>query len=427
MVVSVIHDPDITIVCKIKSLFTNKKTFWKYFNSHSPMQRQTRILGSIIIIIIVAGFAEFLAYLFSCYLIKYPIAFTPLNITESYESYQNRYDPWLAWKSNVLDDDGNYRNHEGTGLASSGHPQGVTPACVSLYGDSFTEGFGVSPKHSWGFLLSQLLNCRVANFGVAGYGTDQAYLRFLENRRDQAKVVILGFLSENIMRNVNQLRNLISDVKSCHPKPRFILDEHGQLSLVPIPRLTKEQYYTLQTHPERILHHEFFLPGGPSGYQRMEFPYTWGFLKALPLVFKNVVLHQGAYYDLYRPGNPSHAVEVTQAILEAFCREAKQRGQQPLILIIPTHVDLRYYRHHKIWIYQPIVDELTKKGLAFIDLGPRFINLLGESRVETLYSPKSMYHLSENGNAVLAKIVYNYLTQKNFNLGKTGETEANRR
>jgi hypothetical protein len=390
------------------------------------MQRNTRLLGSIIIIILVAGFVELMSYLASSYMVKYPIGFTPLHITESYESYLARYDHRLAWKSIVLDDDGNYRDLAGSGPAS-GHYQSKAPACVSLYGDSFTEGYGVSPKDSWSSVLSQLLHCRVANFGVAGYGTDQAFLRFLDNRKDQVKVVILGFLSENVIRNVNQLRNLLSDVTSCHPKPRFILDEHGQLLLVPIPKLTREQYYTLQTHPERILHHEFFLPGGPSGYQRMEFPYTWGFLKALPLVFKNVVLHQGAYYDLYRPGNPSHAVAITLAIMEAFSREAKQRGQQPLILIIPTHVDLRYYRHHKIWIYQPIVDELTRKGLNFIDLGPKFIQFLGNGPVETLYSPKSMYHLSDRGNVLLAEIVYNYLKQKDPGLGKTGATNTSGR
>jgi hypothetical protein len=311
------------------------------------MQRNTRLLGVIIIVIMVAGFAELSSYLMSCYLVKYPIAFTPLHITESYESYLSRYNPRLAWKSNVLDDNGNFRDLAAPNPTSSGYYQSNSPACVSLYGDSFTEGYGVSPKHSWGFLLSQFLHCRVAIFGVSAYGTDQAYLRFLDNHHDQAKVVILGFLSENIMRNVNQLRNLISTTTDCLLKPRFILNEQGQLTLIPKPLLTKEQYYTLTKHPELILHHEFYLPGGPSGYQRMAFPYTWGFLKAFPLIFKNVVLHHGTYYDLYRPDNPSQAVKITLAIMENFYRDARQRGKQPVILVIPTHIDLDYYRHHK--------------------------------------------------------------------------------
>jgi lysophospholipase L1-like esterase len=390
------------------------------------MPRTTHLLGSLIIVILVVGLAEFMAYVTSRQLVKYAIGFTPLYITESYEDYLKQYDPRLGWKSSVLDDAGNYRALASS-AASSGLHQEHSPACVSLYGDSFTEGFGVTPKHSWGYLLSQFLHCRVANFGVAGYGTDQAYLRFLDNHGDRAKVVILGFLSENIIRNVNQLWNLIGDASSCQLKPRFFLNEIGQLTLAPLPHLTREQYYALPTHPETMLHHEYFLPGGPSGYRGMAFPYTWGIFKVFPIIFKNVILHQGTYYDLYRPGNPSHAVAVTLAIIEAFGRKAKQRGQQPLILVIPTHVDLANYRSHGTWIYQPITDELARKGLHFIDLGPKFSHFLGDGPVETLYSPKSMYHLSERGNALLAGIVYNYLKQKDPGLGKTGETNTSRR
>jgi hypothetical protein len=390
------------------------------------MHKNTRLFGSIIIVILVAGFVEFMAYVSSTYLIKYPVAFTPLHITESYESYLNRYlqHPRVAWRSNVFDDNGNYRDLAKPSPVLSAQSQSQTPAGVSLYGDSFTVGFGVKPENSWGFRLSQLLQCRVANFGVSGYGTDQAYIRFANNDRDQAKVVILGFLSENLMRNVNQLRNLISASTVCFLKPRFILNNQGQLTLVPLPHLTEKEYDTLKTDPGRILHHEFFLPGGPSGYQEMEFPYTWGFLKAFPLIFKNVVLHEGTYYYLYRPGNSSQAVQITLAIMEAFYREARQRGQQPLILVIPTHIDLAYFRRHGTWIYHPITAYLAQKGLDFTDVGPRFIHVVGESGVETLYNPKTMYHLNDRGNEVLAKIVSNYLIQKKFNFGSTREAAS---
>ena len=161
------------------------------------MQRPIRLLGTIIIVVLVAGSVELMAYVATRYFVKYPIGFTPLHITETYKSYEARYDRRLAWKSIVLDDNGNYRDLEGSSPAAAGPDQSHAPDCVALYGDSFTEGYGVSPQDSWCSVLSHLLHCQVANFGVAGYGTDQAYLRFLDNRRDRAKVVILGFLSEN--------------------------------------------------------------------------------------------------------------------------------------------------------------------------------------------------------------------------------------
>lgn len=59
-------------------------------------------------------------------------------------------------------------------------------ACVSLYGDSFTFGMGVDDAHAWGNLLSKQLNCRVANYGVAGSGLGQALLHFESNDGDEA-------------------------------------------------------------------------------------------------------------------------------------------------------------------------------------------------------------------------------------------------
>jgi hypothetical protein len=75
-----------------------------------------------------------------------------------------------------------------------------------MYGDSFVFGSAVDDEHSWGNQIAKRLSCRVQNFGVPGYGTDQAYLRFLHNDADQAPQVILNILFENVARNVNQNR-----------------------------------------------------------------------------------------------------------------------------------------------------------------------------------------------------------------------------
>lgn len=375
------------------------------------MQRTTFFWGSILIILVVAAFAEFMAYVTASYLVRYNIGFTSLNITESHADYQARHHPRLGWKSNRVDDRGEYLEAAGPEGLPPGSARQPTPPCVSAYGDSFIEGFGVKPQQSWISLLSHLLHCRVANFGVSGYGTDQAFLRFLENRQDQARVVILGFLSENIIRNVNQLRNLISDAATCHAKPRFLLNEEGQLTLAPLPPFTEQEYETLRQQPERVLQHEFFLPGGPSGYREVGFPYTWGIVKALPFVWESVVLRRGMYYDLYRPDHPSRAVAVTQAILAEFSREARRRGQKPLILIIPTHIDLAYARRRGAWIYRPITDFLASQGLNYLDLGPIFLRSLGDAPPESLYAAATNYHLNDQGQALVARAVYDWLTQ----------------
>lgn len=372
-------------------------------------KRNIHILGTIIIVIMVIGFAELMAYVKSCQLIKYSIGFTPLDITESYESYEKRHNPRLGWlpSPSKVDVEG-----------SRPIPAFLDPTqkrdCVSLYGDSFTEGAWVDNEHAWSNVLSLLLNCRVANYGVSGYGTDQAYIRFLDNHEDQAKVVILGYISENLMRNVNQLRNLISPSTKCFLKPRFTLDERGQLNLIPIPLLTKREYNTLRKNPGAVLSHEYFLPGGKSGFQRMRFPYTWGIIKIFPIIYRNLLLHRPTFFDLYQSGNSSKAMDVTVGIMREFSREARERGKQPLILIIPTLFDIKAYHQSGKWVYQPVVDLLLKQKLAFIDSGPAISHYLGGAPVETLYPMEKKNHFSNKGNEILARIVYDYLSQNNL-------------
>jgi hypothetical protein len=191
------------------------------------------------------------------------------------------------------------------------------------------------------------------------------------------------------------------------------------LRLVPIPPLTAAQYAQLWQDPELVLSHDFFLPGGPSHFQKMRFPYTYRTIKAFPIIYNNLLLKRPTFFDLYRSGHPSQAVAITVGIMKEFCREARLRNKQPLVLIIPTHFDLAHYRRTGSWVYQPLIDILANQGVAFLDAGPLFVNYLGDASLETLYSPAIQNHLNETGNGLLAKIVYEHVTQKDF-LKKNG-------
>ena len=80
--------------------------------------------------------------------------------------------------------------------------------CIDMFGDSFTFSAEVTSEFAWPKQLSKIIGCKVNNFGVGGYGSDQATLRH-DLTPAFSKVTVLNHLSENIMRNVNQLRNLI--------------------------------------------------------------------------------------------------------------------------------------------------------------------------------------------------------------------------
>jgi hypothetical protein len=125
----------------------------------------------------------------------------------SYQEYLKRRDPVVGWPYPMqygkdLDTNGAQRNPY--------FPHGSEGrSCVSLYGDSFTQGGDTSSRErNWGNVLSKRLGCYVANFGMGGYGTDQAYLRFRENSGDSSPVVIFGLHPADVARNLTRVRDL---------------------------------------------------------------------------------------------------------------------------------------------------------------------------------------------------------------------------
>ena len=160
---------------------------------------------SFLVFVLTAEAGSFLAVK---YLQQRGIFYSPHEDLSDYESYLGRRHPVLGWielltsEARVLPDGSRY---------SPAVPDGEKqPSCVSLYGDSFVWADEVDDAHAWGNLLVDRLGCRVANFGVRAYGTDQSYLRYLNSApTDNSQVVVLGHFTENVLRNVTQ------DLTSC--------------------------------------------------------------------------------------------------------------------------------------------------------------------------------------------------------------------
>ena len=127
--------------------------------------------------------------------------------------------------------------------------------CLSTFGDSYTHGDGVGNEDTWQERLNNLAsNIEVLNFGVNGYGLDQSFLRY---QRDGIKfnshIVLIGFLSENILRNLNVFRPFYMP-KTGVPlgKPYFTLSEDNLL-LNPNPFQELSDYKNLLDKPGEML------------------------------------------------------------------------------------------------------------------------------------------------------------------------------
>jgi len=318
--------------------------------------------------------------------------------------YMERRDPVLGWPAPSSFGHGAW---DAGGARVDPAFAADAPACVSLYGDSQTFGDEVAPASAWGSVLARRLGCRVANYGVPGYGSDQALLRYTSSP-DRAPWVVLGHWSENVLRNVNQYRELLYSSPFGF-KPRFELDGSGELRLVPIPSPDATEFERLLRDPASVLTHEFFLPGTRWGPSRLEFPWSLAVLRATRHFRLRAWLGgYPAYAPFYDPGHPSGALPLTAAILARFRDEARRRGQRPIPLLIPTGQDLSYRVRRGQWVYAPLVDRLASEGVGVLDAGPAILERLGGLDPCTLFEDCSA-HFNARGNALLADIVFEHL------------------
>ena len=118
------------------------------------------------------------------------------------------------------------------------------------------SGSEVNNTATWEYQLEERdARFEVLNFGVGAYGLDQAYLRYLlDGVRFHSDIVVIGFMSENINRNLNVFRPFYSSMyaTNIYTKPRFSL-ENGNLLLLKNPLTTVDGYMRLVTNDEVVL------------------------------------------------------------------------------------------------------------------------------------------------------------------------------
>lgn len=294
----------------------------------------------------------------------------------------------------------------------SAHP------CASAYGDSFVWDADVPLKDGWPEQLGRKLGCKVANYGVSAYGTDQAYLRFRRMAADDAPVVMLGIFPENVLRNVNQYRAFLGF--SLHPtmlKGRFVIDRTGSLEWLPRPSIGPERLDALLSKPAGVIPQEYFLPDSADGPVTLRFPISLMLARvALMPRLRTRVTGRPSWAEFYATGHPSGAFELTVAIAQAFAHDAAQRGKRPLILMLPGASSFRARAKFGAFEYSPLVAALAARNVDVFDPGPAMLAELGERSYCTLYARPDTCegHFGVSGSAVVADVVAAELARRHL-------------
>lgn len=378
----------------------------------------------IIILCFLAGFSELSSYIVVTITRGILVGARTSNILldeshsfsqEDIEAYFNSRDPILGWPTSTALSSKRYDDSGARHNPAHPYPQ---PACLAAFGDSFTFSAEVSDAGAWTNQLSILLGCRVANFGVGGYGTDQAYMRFKRTNVDSARVVILGLFPENIQRNVNQYRGFLVAYHGLHFKPRYMI-RNGKLILLPIIQQENFDYDELLKQPENFLKNEYFLPGSAFGPIPVRFPFTFTAVKALvhPKVLA-VLAGQPTWTRFYQSDHDSNGLEVTAAILQRFVNDVRELGKTPIVFVFTNAKSVKIFVRSGIWPYQSILKFMDRNKIIYIHLGEYLGDYIHLSRICEMFTKDTVFgctgHYTEDGYRIVAETIYRYVEENNL-------------
>lgn len=313
-----------------------------------------------------------------------------------------RMDADLGWTVGPSAARRGYRSNRAGIRADRDYTPAPPPGIVRLaaFGDSFTHSSDVANPFTWTRALEELdPHLEVLNFGVPAYDPGQAFLRY---QRDgvpfHPHIVLIGFMSENLYRTVNTFRPFYYP-QSGMPlaKPRFAL-RGGRLFLIENPLRSRQAYRDLLRTPESVLPR---LGRDDYFYQRSR-PLPFDILPSIRFAsltaghFDQEVIHNGLY------NRDSEPYQVTLAILAAFAHRVLADGAQPVILLFPTREDLVARRDGKPLVYQPLRDDLERKGYHTVDMAEGFARHDPEGEVLR----KRFVHYPRPGNRIVALTLY---------------------
>lgn len=248
---------------------------------------------------------------------------------------------------------------------------------IASYGDSFTHCNEVKDNETWQTFLAHILGKNVLNFGVAGYGPDQALLWYTSHHNIIASVpiVMLCIFPENINRIVNVYRNfyMYEDPLSL-TKPRFVLLGGFTLLENPIKDASELKNLTSPSFIEQIGLHDYWFQLGQR-LPTIQLPYTHALLRWREIVARSIkaslcralpgLVAPTFNFDLYSEAEP---LTIMCGIVDRFIETASKRGQYPIIVLMPHTDYVREVLETGGTRTDPLISHMKSRNYAFFDL-----------------------------------------------------------
>ena len=195
------------------------------------------------------------------------------------------------------------------------------------------------------------------NFGVDGYGVDQAYLRY---RRDvlawHPEIVILGMIDDDLRRTMCVYGFLcFSGFGIPFSKPRLVLTDHG-LAPLNLPLPAPDSLFAKRSIAD-LPFIEFDVAFDPRAWQWRFYHHSYAIRFAL------------SRYHPWTMARPPVTREVMKSlnaeVVRAFVKLAREHGSTPIVAFFPSNPDPAWAASRA----PNVADEvLAAKGIRYFDL-----------------------------------------------------------
>ncbi len=342
------------------------------------------------------------------------------------------YDPVLGWniRPNAEQGSGTARKiSNGIGIRSlhayaRAAPPGVTR--LAAFGPSFTHGDEVNNGETWTAVIERdRPDLEAMNWGVGAYGTDQAYLRYLDQGRAyHPDIVLIGYEEDGLNRNTNRFVPFYNPFGPPLPKPIFLPpdpDTGGDLERLDIPFKDYADYYAEITGaPERVLDrlcpHDLWCDDRRYRRHTLDAFYSFRLLRTLLA---------GPVRRPAQPDPDGGRVALSARLIEQFARSVRADGAIPVLLMFPMlHETITVEEQSGRTNYSDVLDAVRGHGgagdegedkLAIIDLAKAFVQAKQRGEVadyRALFAqPDGRGHYSVLGNRIVAEAVLGRLVE----------------
>ncbi len=275
---------------------------------------------------------------------------------------------------------------------------------VAAFGDSFVYSNEVGNDNAWAAQVEHLQpRIELLNYGVGGYGDDQAYLRFLAVGRGLApKIAIIGFVTDDLRRTVNVYRRFVSNLEVPLFKPRYALN-NGSLVLLPNPTPNLRSYLRFANDPASVrtvgANDQWY---EPLVYADPLYDYS-ATVRVVSFLWNRVYRRYLDPQRIWRGPTmrpESNAFRIQSEIFSRFVRAADSLGIEPLVLFFPDHDSVDRARRGQPTLYANLVAEVVRRGLPCIDAVGAFKAVPGNPSVGAWFAAGG--HYSPRGNEIVA-------------------------